>query len=66
MRLPVQGSEENQISNQMLSKQSCPFDYLVQESSEVALVTQSAGAIMEIMINEFVQCTDLDVSIFFC
>lgn len=35
MRLPVQGSEEKQILK-MLSRQSCPFDCLVQESSEVA------------------------------
>lgn len=36
-----------------LSRQSCPFEYLVQESSEVALVTHYAEAIMEIMINVF-------------
>lgn len=38
MKLLVQGSEEKQIFK-MLSRQSFPFDCLVQESSEVALGT---------------------------
>lgn len=52
MKLPVQGSEEKRIFK-MLSRQSFPFDCLVQESSEVALGTHQAEAFMEIMINVF-------------
>lgn len=52
MRLPDQHSVKKQIFK-MLSRQSCPFDYLVQESSEVTLVIQKAEAITEIMINMF-------------
>lgn len=52
MRLPVQGSEEKQMFK-VLNMQSCPFDYLVQESSEVALVRHQVEGIMKIMINVF-------------